>query len=112
MSNPIDVDTVYEFYTIGTIKALLNENSLYQAFFFADNELLNIPRAHKVVAALIIMSLPLVNNPGAADQFRMDFNKFFDLSIDGEALRQVMSLITTEMQDEHALYPRKPKYGK
>ena len=106
----VDESILYNFYNMPNIRGVLSENSIYQALFFAENALESVGQHVKVLSALILMSNVLMVNAGMMDQFRNEYNKYFNVNIDRELLRTTMNSITLEMQDEYALYQRKPKY--
>ena len=108
--NKMDEGVLYTFYNLPANRAVLAENSIYQALFFAENAMPQVQLNSKILASLILMSNTLILNSTAQDQFRLEYNKFFNVNIEKDALRLTMSSITPEIQDEFGLYQRKPKF--
>lgn len=109
-------ETMYTFYDSPMNRSLLSENALYQSLFFNEHSEKDFPRQDpylKVLVALRLMSPQLKRNQGAADSFRLEFNKYFGTTIDKQQYDSLSDrVLQSGMIDKYGLYERKPKYNK
>ena len=112
----LDVNGLYAFYDTPANRALLSENALYQALFFQEHGEQDFPRhdAHlKVLVSLRLMSPSLKRNQGAADAFRLEYNKHFNVTIDKQQYDGLADrILQSGLIDKYGLYERKSRLGK